>query len=66
MNNEVIGTNAGIIWNALNEKNGQTIKELRKSTKLKEKPVYAALGWLAREAKIELTETEEDVVVTLL
>lgn len=66
MNIEMIGTNAGLIWNALNENKTLSVKEIKKATKLKEKPLYAALGWLARESKINLEETEEDIVVTLL
>lgn len=66
MNIEMIGNNAGLIWNALNENKTLSVKEIKKATKLKEKPLYAALGWLARESKINLEETEEDIVVTLL
>ncbi|MBR6284848.1 MAG: winged helix-turn-helix domain-containing protein, partial [Muribaculaceae bacterium] len=39
---------------------------LKKATKLKEKEVYAAIGWLAREGKVNVTETETDIEVTLL
>lgn len=63
---EKIGTNAGAIWAVLSENNGQAIKAIKKATKLKDKEVYAALGWLGREGKISLEETEEDVIVTLL
>lgn len=66
MNIEVIGNNAGLVWNALNEKNGQTMKELKKVTKLKDKTILPALGWLAREGKLSIEETEEDIVITLL
>ena len=66
MNIEIIGNNAGLVWTALNDKNTMTAKELKKATKLKDKPLFAALGWLARESKINIEETEEDVVVTLL
>lgn len=63
---ETIGTNAGLVWNALNAANGQTVKALKKATKLKDKEIYAALGWLAREGKLNLEASEDDVVVTLL
>lgn len=67
MNNEIIGTNAGLVWNALNAKNGQTVKELKKATKIKaDKVLFAALGWLAREGKLTIAEVEDDIVVTLL
>ncbi len=60
MNVEEIGTNAGLVWNALNEADALGVKQIRKITKLKEKEVYAALGWLAREGKINLNESEDD------
>lgn len=67
MNNEIIGNNAGLVWYALNEKNNQTVKELKKATKIKtDKVLFAALGWLAREGKVTLEEAEDDIVVTLL
>jgi hypothetical protein len=66
MNVDVIGANAGSVWAALNEKNGQALKALKKATKLKDKEILPALGWLAREGKISLAEDEADVVVTLL
>lgn len=66
MNVEVIGTWAGQVWNALNESGTLTVKGLKKATKLKEKELYAALGWLAREGKVGLNEVEGDIEVVLL
>jgi len=67
MNVENFGQWAGAVWNALNEANGTlAAKAIKKATKLKDKELYAALGWLAREGKVSLEETEADVVVTLL
>ncbi|MDE7426867.1 MAG: winged helix-turn-helix domain-containing protein [Muribaculaceae bacterium] len=60
MNTEVIGANAGLVWNALNEADALGIKQLRKITKLKDKEVFAALGWLAREDKININPDEND------
>ena len=62
MNAEVIGTWAGQVWNALNE----SVKGLKKATKLKEKELYAALGWLAREGKVSMYEVDADIEVVLL
>lgn len=62
---EKIGLNAGVVWNALC--NGpQEIKSLKKATKLTEKDLYAALGWLAREEKISFSEIEKDLVISLI
>ena len=44
MDREEIGLNAGLVWNALNESEGLTLKGLKKVTKLKDKQLYAALG----------------------
>lgn len=64
---EIIGNNAGLVWNALSANNGLSVKALKKATKIsKEKDLYAALGWLGREGKISIEETEDDVIVTLL
>ena len=66
MNAEVIGTWAGQVWNALNESGKLTVKGLKKATKLKEKELYAALGWLAREGKVSMYEVDADIEVVLL
>lgn len=69
MNKEVIGLNAGKVWEALNAANTLGVKQLKKVTKLKDKELFAALGWLAREDKIEITtdsEDEKELIITLL
>jgi hypothetical protein len=69
MNSETIGTWAGLVWNALDSKDALVgLKQLKKETKLKEKELYAALGWLAREGKVSLQanpEDEKDLLVAL-
>ena len=66
MNAEVIGTWAGQVGNALEESGQLTVKGLKKATKLKEKELYAALGWLAREGKVSMYEVDADIEVVLL
>lgn len=63
---ELIGVNAGVVWQYLSENNATSIKELRKCCKLKEKDLYAALGWLAREGKVAFNELESDIEVALI
>ena len=47
---ELIGTNAGLVWNVLNEGGKMSFKAVKKATKIKaEKDMYAAFGWLAKE-----------------
>lgn len=67
MNVETIGLWAGAVWNALNDKEGTLgVKGLKKATKLKEKEIYAAIGWLAREGKVNVEDAETDVMVSLI
>ena len=54
MDREEIGLNAGLVWNALNESEGLTLKGLKQVTILKDKQLYAALGWLSREDKVTI------------
>ncbi len=69
MNTEIIGYNAGTVWTALNSADALGVKQIRKITKLKDKEVYAALGWLARENKIVIApdpEDEKELLVSLV
>ncbi len=69
MNIETIGTNAGCVWNALATADALGVKQLKKVTKLKDKEIFAALGWLAREGKINIDvdpEDEKEYIVSLV
>ncbi len=64
---EKIGTNAGVVWNALHDGGKMTLKALKKATKIKaEKDMYAALGWLAKEGKIAFEEADGETFVSLV
>lgn len=54
MNKKAIGTNAGVIWNLLNDHQKWDIPKLCQASGLTEQEVCAAIGWLAREDKIEI------------
>ena len=63
---EKIGFNAGLVWNALSEsKEKANIKDVKKATKLTEKDLYAALGWLAREEKVNIEEADKEIFISL-
>lgn len=69
MNTELIGTMAGNVWVALNEANTLGVKQLKKIAKAKtEKEIYLALGWLAREGKVEFADSEDgkDLLATIV
>lgn len=68
MNSEAIGSWAGLVWNALNESDVLSLKQLKKISKLKDKEVFAAIGWLAREGKVAIKvnpDDEKDLLFTL-
>ena len=62
----VVGTLAGAVWTALNENGALNTKDLKTAAKVKtDKDLYLALGWLLREDKVEVTEADKVVTVTL-
>ncbi len=62
---EKIGSNAGLIWQVL--ENGElNVKAVKKATKLTEKDLNLALGWLAREGKLNFNEVEGELFVGLV
>ena len=67
MNIDTIGYNAGLVWNALSEVEAMGLPQLRKVTKLKDKELMLAHGWLAREDKLLIAEDEDgkNLIVSL-
>ena len=66
---EVIGTNAGALWQALTTAETLGVKQIKKMTKLKDKEVFAAIGWLAREGKVNVApdpQDEKEILVSLV
>lgn len=68
MNIESIGTWAGEVYKALESAEGKTLgmKLLKKATKLKKDELMAAIGWLGREGKLDLSTDNDEVVVKLV
>lgn len=46
-------------YNVLHEKGGMDLTLLKKETKLTDKEIVAAIGWLAREGKVQSEETKK-------
>ena len=63
---EKAGETAGKIWNVLNGTDGMPVKQLKKQTKLIDKDLYLAFGWLLREGKISVEEVEGELFVKLV
>lgn len=51
---QLIGSNAGILWNILNAQENKTmeIAKFKKEAKLTDPQFWAAAGWLAKEGKL--------------
>jgi hypothetical protein len=61
----LIGTTAGRIWQYLEKNGAVTALKLKSSLGIRNSLLYLALGWLAREGKIEIGETEHTYKITL-
>ena len=59
MDKNEIGLNAGKVWQLLSNNDKWSYGNLKKKSGLKDKDLGAALGWLAREDKIEFEQEEE-------
>ena len=55
MDKNVIGENAGILWRLLNQDNQRKweLQEVKKATGFDDMELASAIGWLAREDKIQ-------------
>lgn len=60
-----IGDCAGQVWRHLEEHRDSTVEEMTKALKLKESVAWMALGWLAREDKIEIEQAGKSVKLSL-
>lgn len=61
-----IGEAAGNIWILLNNKGPQPLSRIKSQVPGDEFILYAAIGWLARESKIEITKSGNVIKVTLI
>jgi hypothetical protein len=63
--NAQVGETAGKIWNVLNDEGPQTIAQLKKKLNGSGELLSYALGWLAREDKVDITQEKKMVKVAL-
>ncbi|MCD6250058.1 MAG: winged helix-turn-helix domain-containing protein [candidate division Zixibacteria bacterium] len=62
---EKIGVTAGKIWNTLNTEDEISLTRLPKMVGERETVVYQALGWLAREDKVEYEQKGNRTLVSI-
>jgi hypothetical protein len=60
-----VGETAGKVWNLLNDRGPQTLPQLKKSLDGAGKLVGLAVGWLAREDKVTVTQEKKSFKVAL-
>jgi hypothetical protein len=60
-----LGLTAGQVWHILNDSGPQTLAQLKKKVNGSGDLVGFALGWLAREDKIDLSQDKKNIKVAL-
>jgi hypothetical protein len=62
---EEIGSTAGMIWHALDAKGDLSLAQLKKEVNGKTPIFDWAIGWLAREGKIVITQEKRSFCIQL-
>jgi hypothetical protein len=60
-----VGENAGKIWRLLNDEGPQTVAQLKKKLGGPSELLGFALGWLAREDKVDIKQDKKSFTVAL-
>ncbi len=60
-----IGGAAGIVWHALHKDGPMSVAKLVETVELNRDLVMQAIGWLAREGKLHITETKRGRILAL-
>jgi hypothetical protein len=60
-----IGTAAGTVWRCLQDNGTMGLSQLKKETKLNDQLFFMALGWLAREDKVQFGKSGRTATVAL-
>lgn len=60
-----IGETAGVVWHTLQEEGPMSITKLTKSLECSRDTIMQAVGWLAREDKVEIEETSRGRIISL-
>jgi hypothetical protein len=60
-----IGETAGKVWKFLNEKGETNLTQLKKGVKADPNLILQAIGWLAREDKLQINKKERFITYAL-
>lgn len=62
---EKIGDTAGKVWSYLNQSGRSSISAVEKGVKASNREVQMAIGWLAREGKVQLEQEGRTLQISL-
>jgi len=65
MKKNEIGTDAGVIWNLLLENGRMSVNDIMQKVPSDDNNISLAIGWLAKENKIELVTFREELFIEL-
>lgn len=65
LDDALIGETAGAVWVALHEGGPQTLTAVKKSVAATDEAALMAIGWLAREGKLNFAKAGRSVKVSL-
>jgi hypothetical protein len=60
-----IGKTAGVVWHILDDKGAMSLAQLTKHVDAPRDSVMQAIGWLAREDKVEIAEKNRTRIIRL-
>lgn len=60
-----VGETAGVVWQLLSSTGPQTLVQLKKKVNSNPEVLDFAIGWLAREDKIEITPEKKNLRIQL-
>ena len=63
--NAQVGETAGTVWQLLNEEGPLTLSQLKKKVNGEGELLTFAIGWLAREDKVEITPEKKNLRIKL-
>jgi hypothetical protein len=60
-----IGNAAGLIWHLLKEKGTSSLNDIKRETKFTPDMINRAIGWLARESKLDFEQKGSLLLISL-
>jgi hypothetical protein len=65
LTNESIGQTAGEVWQLLDSQGAQSVLAIKKAISVPDELVLAAIGWLAREDKLNFSKGGRSLTISL-